>query len=47
VDIFPAFTYDHKTDGLKKTSFLWRFFRYEQAANKEKKLDLLFIPLRR
>src|SRR5262249_12429966 len=47
VDVFPTFTYDHKTDGFSKTSFLWRLFRYEHAARGGTKLDVLFIPLRR
>jgi len=46
-DVFPAITYDHKTDGFKKTSFLWRCFRYERAADGARKLDILFIPVRR
>ncbi len=44
VDVFPAITYDSKTDGFKKLSFLWRFFRYEKGP-KGKKLDLLFVPI--
>jgi len=44
VDIFPGITYDRKTNGFKKISFLWRLFRYEKGP-KEKKLDLLFLPL--
>jgi len=47
VDVFPAITYDHKTDGFKKVSFLWRFFRYERGADGETKLDALFLPLKR
>lgn len=47
VDIFPAITYDRKTDGFKKISFLWRFFRYERNASGEKQIDLLYIPLLR
>ena len=47
VDVFPAFTYDRKTDGFKKISFLWRLFRYERAASGEHKLDVLFVPLQR
>ena len=46
VDVFPAFTYDRKTDGFKKTSFLWRFFRYERDTEGAKKLDVLFVPLK-
>ncbi len=45
VDAFPGFTYDSKTNGYSKTSFLWRFFRYEHDPEKGKKLDLLFIPV--
>jgi hypothetical protein len=44
IDIFPAITYDTKTNGFHKVSFLWRLFRYEKGP-KGKKLDLLFIPL--
>ena len=45
VDAFPGFTYDSKTNGSSKTSFLWRFFRYENDPEKGKKVDLLFIPV--
>ncbi|MBR4258752.1 MAG: hypothetical protein IKQ17_06970 [Kiritimatiellae bacterium] len=45
VDAFPGFTYDSKTNGYSKTSFLWRFFRYENDPEKGKKVDLLFIPV--
>jgi hypothetical protein len=44
VDVFPAITYDRKTDGFKKLSFLWRFFRYEKGPE-GKKIDLLFVPV--
>ena len=44
IDIFPAITYDTKTNGFHKVSFLWRLFRYEKGP-KGKKFDLLFIPL--
>ncbi|MGO8839266.1 MAG: hypothetical protein ACLQQ0_17775, partial [Limisphaerales bacterium] len=47
VDVFPSFTYDHKTDGFKKISFLWRGFRYECAPDGKRKLDVLFVPLKR
>jgi len=47
VDAFPFITYDRKDDGFKRTSFLWRFFRYENHPEEGKKLDLLFIPVRR
>jgi hypothetical protein len=47
VDVFPSFTYDRKTDGFKKVSFLWRGFRYERAPDGNRKLDVLFVPLKR
>jgi len=45
LDVFPGFTYDSKTNGYAKTSFLWRFFRYENDPEEGKKVDLFFIPL--
>ena len=45
LDAFPGFTYDSKKNGYSKTSFLWRFFRYENNPEKGKKVDLLFIPV--
>ncbi len=45
LDVFPGFTYDSKKNGYSKTSFLWRFFRYENNPEKGKKVDLLFIPV--
>ena len=45
VDAFPGFTYDAKTNGYTKTSFLWRFFRYENDPKNGKKVDALFIPV--
>ena len=45
LDVFPGFTYDSKKNGYSKTSFLWRFFRYENDPEKGKKVDLLFIPV--
>ncbi len=47
LDIFPAITWDTKADGSFKTSFLWRFFRYEKPAAGNTKLDILFIPILR
>jgi hypothetical protein len=47
IDLFPTVTYDSKTDGSRKFSFLWRFCRYERAATGSKKLDLLFVPVLR
>ena len=34
LDVFPGFTYDSKKNGHTKTSFLWRFFRYERDSGK-------------
>jgi len=45
LDVFPGFTYDSKTNGYAKTSFLWRFFRYERDPEKGTAVDLLFIPV--
>ena len=45
LDVFPGFTYDSKTNGYAKTSFLWRAFRYERDPEKGTAVDLLFIPL--
>ena len=47
VDMLPGITYDARTDGFRKTSFLWRVFRWEKAPDGARKLDLLFIPLLR
>ena len=45
LDVFPGFTYDSKTNGYTKTSFLWRFFRYESDPKEGTSVDLLFIPV--
>lgn len=46
LDVFPGFTYDSRTDGYTKTSFLWRFFRYENnPAAGSTSIDFLFIPI--
>ena len=45
LDVFPGFTYDSKKNGYRKTSLLWRFFRYENDPENGKKVDLLFIPV--
>jgi len=47
VDSLPFITYDRKSDGFKRVSFLWRFFRYETHPEHGKKLDLHFLPIRR
>ncbi len=47
LDMFPGFTYDMKTNGYTKTSFLWRLFRYENDPEKGVSADLLFVPIRR
>ena len=45
LDVFPGFTYDSKTNGYTKTSFLWRFFRYERDPKEGTSVDILFIPI--
>ena len=46
LDVFPGFTYDSKPDGYRKTSFLWRFFRYESDPKTDAtSVDFLFIPV--
>ena len=45
LDVFPGFTYDSKKNGYTKTSFLWRLFRYENAPEKGRELDFMFIPI--
>jgi len=47
VDVFPGFSYDRRTNGYEKTSFLWRVFRYENDPARGVNLDVLFIPFRR
>ena len=44
-DVFPFITRDAKKDGYTNTSFLWRFFRYENDPKKGTSLDIFFIPL--
>jgi len=44
VDIFPGITYDKKTDGFHKFSFIWRLLRYQNGPD-GKKADILFIPI--
>lgn len=46
-DIFPFITVDEKANGYFKSSFFWRFFRYENDPEKGKKLDFLFLPILR
>lgn len=45
LDVFPGFTYDSKTNGFMRTSFLWRFFRYETTPEQGSALDILFLPV--
>ena len=45
-DIFPGITHDVYANGYRKTSLLWRLFRYEKdPSTGRKEIDLLFIPL--
>lgn len=45
VDLFPFITRDSRADGFRKTSFLWRFYRYERAPDGKVARDLLFVPI--
>ena len=47
LDVFPGVTYDARPDGYRKTSLLWRLFRYENDPEKGTALDLFFIPCSR
>lgn len=44
IDMLPGYTYDSKTNGYFKTSFLWRFFRYEEEPGQNPQIDFLYIP---
>lgn len=46
-DIFPAITIDRRADGARKFSILWRLYRNERDAEGNRKLDILFLPIRR
>ena len=45
LDVFPWFSRERDQNGRTTTSFLWRFFRYENDPAKGSSLDLLFIPV--
>lgn len=45
LDVFPGFTYDSKTNGYTKASFLWRLFRYENDPQAGLSVDVLFLPV--
>lgn len=45
LDVFPGFTYDSRGDGYSKTSFLWRFLRYERDPAAGTSVDLLYVPI--
>ena len=45
LDVFPGFTYDSKKNSHTKTSFLWRFFRYERDSGKNTSIDIFFLPV--
>ena len=47
VDSFPFITYDRKTDGFRRVSFMWRVFRHTRTPEGGTDLDILFLPLRR
>jgi len=45
LDVFPGFNYSSRPDGYTKTSFWWRFFRYESDPQGGTSVDFLFIPI--
>lgn len=45
LDAFPGFSHESRKDGFSKTSFLWRFFRYERKPGEDPSIDLLYIPV--
>lgn len=45
LDVFPFITRDAHADGFRKTSFLWRFYRYERSRDGQVAVDLLFLPI--
>ena len=45
VDLFPFITRDTHADGFRKTSFLWRLYRYQKEADGQTSVDLFFLPL--
>jgi len=45
LSLFPGFTYSSGKGGHVKTSFLWRFFRYESDEKNDTSVDFLFIPI--
>jgi hypothetical protein len=47
MDLFPAMTWDRRTDGGRKFTFLWRLFRNETDAEGRRTLDILFLPVLR
>lgn len=47
VDAFPGITYDAKKNGYRKSSFLWRLWRYEDDPETGVSADLFFLPVKR
>ena len=45
LDVFPWYSRERDQNGKMTTSFLWRFFRYENDPEDGKKVDVLFIPV--
>ncbi len=45
LDAIPGLTYDARSDGYSKTSFLWRFFRWESDPADGTEVDFLFLPV--
>jgi hypothetical protein len=47
LDCFPFISWDSRESGARRFAFAWRFFRWESTPDGGRKLDVLFIPLRR
>jgi hypothetical protein len=47
LDCFPFISWDSRANGTRRFSFAWRLFRWESAPDGGRKLDVLFVPLRR
>ncbi len=47
LDCFPFVSWDSRENGTRRFAFAWRLFRWESTPDGGRKLDVLFIPLRR
>ncbi|GEM_PF-1980940 len=47
LDCFPFIAWDSRESGARRFAFAWRLFRWESTPDGGRKLDVLFVPLRR